>query len=545
MMKYLEYLTKKMEEAHTNFYLWLFSFASIVGARVVVETWLGGMVNKTGDYFFHHIMDVYSFYLLGYLIFLVLMITNLKVKLKEASNVMLWGYLIIIVPPIIDFILLKDRPFLSFYGFYSLAEMPRKFLTFFGDSPDFGITYGARFDIAATVILLLIYTYVKTRKISKALFLALQAYAVLFVLATFPSWVTIFTQGFSQGFMNIGDREIVQLFLTSARLFSRDTGTYLNALSIKLSIIYAVMLAGVISAGAYVLYRKQFLAFIKNSRPVQLIYHQGLFMAGMGLGVFFTEVTWELTIFNLVSFVAVSIAIACAWLASVVVNDIYDKKIDHVTNQDRPLVLGIFSQESYITTGVVLFFVSILFSAMVNPKVGFVLIGYQFLAFLYSAWPMRLKRFLGVASLVSSLASILVLFCGFILVTPLEDITQIPSRIVWLIGIALIFCLPIKDLKDIEGDKLDGVKTVPVVFGEYWGKVVIGGGIFASYLLSSIFLNEPKLLIWAVIFGGVSFWVVVFSGQNKKITNRNLIWWAIGILAIYTLIVIKLVFTLK
>jgi len=545
MTKYLEYLAKKMEGAHTNFYLWLISFVSIVGARILVETWLGGMVNKTGDYFFHHIMDVYFFYLLGYLIFLILLVANLKVKIKEASNIMLWGYLIIIIPPIIDFILLKNRPFLSFYGFYSLAEMPRKFLTFFGDSPDFGITYGARFDIAATVILLLIYTYVKTRKISKSLFLALQAYAVLFVLATFPSWVTIITQGFSKGFMNIGDREIVQLFLTSARLFSRDTGTYLNALSIKLSIIYAVMLAGVISAGAYVLYRKQFLAFIKNSRPVQIIYHQGLFMAGMGLGIFFTDFTWEFTIFNFFSFVAVSIAIACAWLASVVVNDIYDKKIDNITNQDRPLVLGIFSQENYIGVGFVMFFVSILFSAMVNPKVGFILIAYQFLASLYSAWPLRLKRFLGVASLVSALASLLVLFSGFVLVSPLEDITQIPSRIIWLIGISLIFCLPIKDLKDIEGDKLDGVKTVPVVFGEYWGKVIIGGGIFASYIASSVFLNEPSLLVWAIIFGGTSFWIVVFSGQNKKITNRNLIWWVMGVLVIYILILIKLVFTLK
>lgn len=545
MIKHLRQLIDKIEQSQTNFYLWTISFLGIIMARILVESWLGGMVNKTGDYFFHHIMDVFSFFFLAYVIFIILLMINLKVKLKEASNVMLWGFLIIIVPPIIDFIILGERPFLSFYGFYSLAQMPIKFFTFFGDSPDFGITYGVRFEIVFTVVSLFVYAFVKTRNYWRAVFLSGQAYLVLFILATFPSWVTFLVKGPSLGLMNIGEKEIVQLFLTSARLFSRDTGTYLNALSIKLSIIYAIILFFTISGAIFFLYRKQFIAFLKNSRPVQLLYHQGLFMVGMGLGVFFTDFTWDFTIFNLVSFVAVSIAIASAWLASVVLNDIYDQKIDKLTNKHRPLVTNDFSKEGYISTGVILFFVSVLFSGMVNPKVSFLLFAYQGLACLYSAWPFRLKRFLGVASLVSSLASLLLVFAGFILVSPMEDITQIPTRIIWLLGVALVFCLPIKDLKDIEGDRLDGVKTIPVVFGEYWGKVVIGSGILISYIVSVIILNEPKLLFLAIMLGGLSFWVVVFSGNHKKITNRNLIWWVMGALFIYLTLLIKIVFISK
>lgn len=545
MIKYLKYLVSKIEKTETNFYLWGVSFLGIIMARILMESWLGGMVNKTGDYFYHHIMDVFCFFFLAYVIFIFLLMLNLKVKLKEASNVMLWGFLIIIVPPLIDFIVVGDRPFLSFYGFYSLAQMPEKFFTFFGDSPDFGITYGVRFEIIFTVISLFIYAFVKTENYLRAIFLSVQAYVILFILATFPSWVTIFTKGFSLGFMNIGEREIVQLFLTSARLFSRDTGTYLNALSIKLSIMYAVLLFIFINTGLFVLYKKQFMAFIKNSRPVQLLYHQGLFMAGMGLGVFFTDPSWDFTIFNFVSFVAVSIAIASAWLASVVLNDIYDQKIDSVTNSQRPLIVNDFTNKGYITTGVILFLVSVILSGMVNPKVSFLLFAYQGLACLYSAWPLRLKRFLGVASLISSIASLLILIAGFILVTPAEDIISLPVRIIWLIGIALFLCLPIKDLKDIEGDKIDGVKTVPVVFGEYWGKVIIGSGILISYIMSTVFLNEAKLLFWSIMFGGLSFWVVVFSGKNKKITNRNLIWWVMGLLFVYILILVKIVFVSK
>ena len=538
MLKFLEKIIDKIENSPTSFCLWSVSFLSIIATRVLMENWLSGMVNKTGDYFFHHFSYTLVFFLLSYVIFVLFLMKFLKINLKKISNVILWGYLIIILPPLIDFVMLQDKYYLSFYGIYGLAEIPKRFITFFGDSPDFGITYGVRFEIAFTVLALLVYGYIKTKSKIKALSLGIISYAILFFLGTFPSWFTIITQGFKKGFLKIGEIEITQLFFTSAKFFSRNTGTYLNALSIKLSIVYAVLLSIVISAALFFYYRKELIAFLKNSRPVQLIYHIGLLAIGMLMGIFFTKIDWDFNIFNFFALMAVATAVVCAWLASVVVNDIYDKKIDAVTNQYRPLVVGIFSEKNYIIIGAVLFAVSIFFSAMVNPKAAFLLIAYQGLAFLYSAWPFRLKRFLGVATLVSSLASLLVLFIGFILVVPEENLSNIPARIVWLLGIALIFSLPIKDLKDIKGDKLEEVKTVPVVFGEYWGKMIIGSGIFLAYVFSVILANEFQLMFWALLFGGASFWILNLSNQNKKITNRNLIWWVMGILFLYFLIVI-------
>lgn len=545
MFKYLVNLVDKIEKSPTNFYLWSISFLSIIIARVLVENWLAQMVNRTGDYFFHHFSYTLVFFLFSYLIFLGLLIKNLGLKIKEASNIMLWGYVIVIFPPLFDFILLGDRPYLSFYGIYTLSEMPLRFITFFGKNPDFGVTYGVRIEIAITVLALLVYGYIKTRSKWRALFLALQAYVILFILGTFPSWLTLLFKGFEKGFMGVSETDVVQLFFTSARLFSRSTGNYLNALSIKLSVIYAFLLFTLVCWGAWILYRKNFISFLKNFRPVQILYHLGLLLVGMGLGFLFTEINWEFNIFNFFSFLLIIISIVLAWLASVVVNDIYDKKIDNLTNKDRPLIMGDFKEGEYVTLGGVLFVVSIFFSAMVNPKVAFILIAYQALAFFYSAWPFRLKRFLGIASLISSVASLLILMAGFILVTPEENIVDIPSRIIWLVGLAFIFCLPIKDLKDIEGDKADGVKTFPVVFGEYWGKIIIGAGVFASYVFSVIALNEKKLTFWAIILGGISFWFIAYSGNNKKINNRNIIWWVMGALFIYVLILLKLVFLLK
>ncbi len=543
MFKKLVDLVEKIEKTPTNFYLWSLTFLSIIFARVLMENWLGKMINRSGDYFFHHFSYTLVFFLLSYLLFLAFLMKKLDLKIKAASNVMLWGYLIIIFPPLFDFILLNDRPYLSFYGIYSLSEMPYRFFTFFGDSPDYGMTYGVRIEIAFTVLALLVYGFIKTRNKIKALIISIEAYLILFFLGTFPSWMTIFVRGFQKGPLNVAESDIVQLFFPSVRLFARSTGSYLNALSIKLSLVYGFILFLFVCWGLYVLYRKQFLAFLKNARPVQLGYHIGLLLAGMFLAVAFTRINWDLNIFNIFALLLVMVSVAFAWLASVVVNDIYDKKIDHLTNQTRPLIVKDFSNEAYITTGVVLFAVSIFFSAMVSPKVAFLLMAYQALAFFYSAWPFRLKRFLGVASLVSSIASLLILFAGFILAAPMEDIGQLPTRIIWLLGVAFIFCLPIKDLKDIKGDKADGVMTFPVVFGEYWGKVIIGGGIFFAYVFSVIAFNEKKLLLWALFLGGVSFWLVVISKERgQKITNRNVIWWVMGVLAIYIFLLWRFVF---
>ena len=543
MFQKLVNLVEKIEKTPTNFYLWSLTFLSIIFARVLMENWLGKMINRSGDYFFHHFSYTLVFFLLSYLLFLAFLMKKLDLKIKAASNVMLWGYLIIIFPPLFDFILLNDRPYLSFYGIYSLSEMPYRFFTFFGDSPDYGMTYGVRIEIAFTVLALLVYGFIKTRNKIKALIISIEAYLILFFLGTFPSWMTILVRGFQKGPLNVAESDIVQLFFPSVRLFARSTGSYLNALSIKLSLVYGFILFLFVCWGLYVLYRKQFLAFLKNARPVQLGYHIGLLLAGMFLAVAFTRINWDLNIFNIFALLLVMVSVAFAWLASVVVNDIYDKKIDHLTNQTRPLIVKDFSNEAYITTGVVLFAVSIFFSAMVSPKTAFLLMAYQALAFFYSAWPFRLKRFLGVASLVSSIASLLILFAGFILAAPMEDIGQLPTRIIWLLGVAFIFCLPIKDLKDIKGDKADGVMTFPVVFGEYWGKVIIGGGIFFAYVFSVIAFNEKKLLLWALFLGGVSFWLVVISKERgQKITNRNVIWWVMGVLAIYIFLLWRFVF---
>lgn len=583
MQKYLEKIVSVVENAPLTFITWAISFLSLIAGRLLVESWLGNFKTASGLFFFYEFTHTFLFFLLAYILFVLFFKKIIKITLEKSLNILLLGYLVILTPPIFDFIISGGKGFWSFYKFDSLQGLAIRFATFFGDKPEIGITYGVRIEVALAVIFFFFYSFIKTRKIFVSLATGFLSYAIFFILGTFPSWIAIAIQGFSKGFLNINDLDVAQMFLTPAKIFSRDIPDMMSALNIKMSIIYSLVLTFVILIALFFSFRKKFLAFLANARFPQLIYHAGLLSVGLGLSIKFSRIDWYVNFFNILSFFLMIEAVFLAWLASVVANDLVDKKIDRETNNQRPLTQNIFSEKEYAAIGIVLFLASILFAAIVSFKAALFLLAYQALAWIYSSWPLRLKRFPLIATFASAMASLMILFAGFSLGSPTESIQELPFSIVIMIAISFTLSLPIKDFKDIEGDKKDSVFTIPVIFGEQWGKIIVGAGIFFSFLLSVVLLNESRLFWWALLFGGASFWVVAqmkkpamekswlhphtnsinkrsqenYTLLNSKIQNtfgkiisiigvgvnyRNIFWWMLGIVSGYGIILVKVIF---
>jgi 4-hydroxybenzoate polyprenyltransferase len=539
MQKTFLKIMNSLESAPTGFYLWISSFLAIIVMRILTENWIGGLRNRSGLFIFYEFTHTFLFFLIAYLIFLWMLNSFLKVGFRKISNILLWGYLLIITPPIIDFIISRGAGFWSFYKFDSLAGLFQRFLTFFGDKPEIGITYGVRSEVALALVFMFVYSLAKSKTFLKSLLIFFLAYFIFFILGTFPSWITIFIKGFTDGFLSVTEVDVAQMFLTPVLIFSRSIPDIVSSLNIKMSIIYALMLAGIMIVGLFFYQKNKFLSFVKNARYPQLLYHWGLVLTGMGMAAIFTRTAIEINFFNLLSFILLETAVCFAWLASVVPNDIADKSADEITpNKNRPLIRGILTLDEYKLTGWVLFSSSILFSAIVNFKIALFLLVYQAIAWIYSCWPLRLKRFAFISTFISSVASLLVLFSGFILVSPEQNIKDLPLSIVALLVISYTLSLPIKDLKDIKGDEQEGVYTVPVLFGENWGRIIIGSGIFISFVLSVLLLNEFRLFWWAFLSGGISFWLV----NDKRINPPRLPWWIMGVVIIYVLILIKIIF---
>lgn len=542
MLKFLGKLIEKVENLRTSFLFWAVSFLCLIEMRLLVENWVSGFKNRSGLFFFYEFTHTLLFFLITYLLFLGFFKSFLKTTLARASNMLLLGFLLILTPPIIDHFLSRGEGYWSFYDFGSLQELGKYFLSFFDNTPNMGITYGVRLEVLLAIILLFTYALIKSKKITKALVAGFVAYAVFFVLGTFPSWITIAVEGIFKGFLAVGEIDIVQMFLTPAKIFSREIPDIVSSLNIKMSLVYAVLATALVLVGSFFYYPKKLLVFLKNSRLPQLLYHGGLLLIGAGLGMMFTGENIGINFINIVALLVMFIAISCAWLASVVVNDFQDTVIDQETNPNRPLIQNSLSTQEYWTIGAVLFTVSILFSAIVSFKAAFLILAYQTLAWLYSAWPLRLKRFAFVSTFVSALASLMIFFAGYALVAPTQSLQGLPFSFIALLLFALTLSLPIKDFKDIVGDKKDHVYTIPVLFGADWAKIITGGGIFISYLLSVAVLHEFRLFWWAILCGGASFWIINQLNEGRKVSPHDIFWWIMAPLIVYILALVKIIF---
>jgi 4-hydroxybenzoate polyprenyltransferase len=269
-----------------------------------------------------------------------------------------------------------------------------------------------------------------------------------------------------------------------------------------------------------------------------MVYHAGLFGAGLGLGYLAYPQNFNLHIFSAFAVFDLMAAIWLSWIASVIVNDIYDFEVDVVSNPGRPLQQNVFSVREYAELGAVIFFLALLGGLVVSFKFAALLLVYQFLAWVYSARPYRLKRFPGIATFVSACASLIILFIGFALFSGDQNLQGLSWRIILLLLLTLTLSLPIKDFKDIEGDKKEGIWTIPVLFGEEKGRLIVASGVFVSFILSVFLLNEFRLFWWAAVFGGMAFLIVT----NKKINPRRFFWWVLFPVTVYGLVLMKILF---
>ncbi len=518
--------------------MWLSAFVALIFTRLLVESWLFGFESHALSFLVFEWMHTFSFFLLSFLLFLPLIQFFARVSMQVASTVLLFGFLIILTPPIIDFVISDGKGLWSFYIFDGLSGLLSRYFTFFGDRPDMGITYGVRVEVAVVTIAFGLFVFAKTKDFFRALFAMLSSYTLLFFLGTFPSWVTLIVHLFMGLTLDFRSTDVATIFLSPTPIFSREMVDFRSALNMKMSLIYVSLLPILVGVKLFICDRTLFLALFRNARLPQIAYHVGLLCVGMGLGAFLRKVNGGINAFDVLAVWCLLIAVVCAWLASVVSNDCFDECIDQETNGDRPLPTKTISRSLYIAIGVSFFLASILASALVSVKATLLLVAYQMLAWMYSVPPFRLKRFPILATFVSAIASVLILCAGFVLFSPSGTMQELPFSLLALFVISYTVSLPLKDFKDTRGDRGDGVYTLPVLLGESLAKLFVGSGIFLSYVASVFVLHESMLFLSAVICGGWSFWVVWNMRETpSRITPRTIFWWVFAGVFLYGVIV--------
>ncbi len=193
-----------------------------------------------------------------------------------------------------------------------------------------------------------------------------------------------------------------------------------------------------------------------------------------------------------------------AWfliVASVYVfNDIFDKELDRENNLDRPLAEGRANSKQALYLFVILLVSGLILSLTISHTMAIVSSAFLALGILYSLPSIRVKkRFFG-KSLTLSIGFSLSLLAGGVTggyITP--SLTFVTGSIF----VYIFFMIPLADLKDIEGDKMEGIRTLPNIIGQK-NTLLFGLSSYAILpfiaLAGSIFLNFNYIYILLVSF---------------------------------------------
>lgn len=526
MQARLQKLFEAIENRPLTLSAWATALFSIIAIRIGIENAFDSLPFRFADQFFYQFSHHFLTFTTIFLVALPILAWAGRVELRKAANVLITGFLVIWTPPVVDEIISRGAGLWSFYSFDSLAGLLERYVTFFGDKPDIGITYGVRFEVGLVVLLIVLYTWIKSRSVTRTLLAGIALYTALFVIGVLPSIITILLWGPNIGFLAVSEHDIARLMLSPAPLFVLNPPDIESVLAIKMSLMYGALIVPLIAIIIFFFFRKIFWSLFHNARFPQIIYHGGLFLVGAALTVLHDENSFQPDIFHFAALFILLVAVGSAWLASVVANDLRDIAIDRITNTHRPLVTGTIDIPTYKTIGLLFFGTSIFFAAIVSTQAALILALYQALAFLYSADPLRLKRYPVIATALAAMASLLVLFAGFIVFSTEKNIAALPVSISALLFFAYLAIIPIKDFKDIAGDRADDVLTLPVLLGEDRAKRLIGAFVFIVFVASPFAFSLRSLFPLGLFFGAVSYWMLqLSSSEHRYLSYRKLPAW--------------------
>jgi 4-hydroxybenzoate polyprenyltransferase len=220
------------------------------------------------------------------------------------------------------------------------------------------------------------------------------------------------------------------------------------------------------------------------------------------------------------------------------VNDYYDLEIDKISNKNRPLIQKTISMKENWEYAWFFFFVSLLGASLLGPIFFLIILVYHLLTWVYSSYPFRLKRFIGVSNILIAFSSLIFLIIGFLIFSNLQTLDKFPWTVYWFLFLAYFLITPLKDLKDLEGDKKNKITTLPTLIGKKNTRLLISVFLLSLYLLSVYTLRKPELFLPALFLGGGSFYLI----NNSNISEKKLNYWVLGLVFLFGILLIKLIF---
>jgi len=260
--------------------------------------------------------------------------------------------------------------------------------------------------------------------------------------------------------------------------------------------------------------KEKFISVLKNSRPERINFYTASLFCGI-VFAYINRLGNAIVPMDIFGVVCLFVSWTALWMHAVHLNDIYDIEIDKISNTDRPLVKNSLTVSEMRDISKLWLGVALLGSWCAGFYPFFMALVYIGCSYIYSVPPLRLRRLPLVPSFLIGVACLATVLSGYFFISTIKEIQAFP--IFLSVGIVIMVTLAInfKDIKDIEGDRLSGIMTIPNLFPRYGIKIV--AILFStSILLVPIFLKFYLLYIISIPTALIGYRILVKKPYIEK-----------------------------
>lgn len=469
---------------------------AILVVLTIIRLFLESFSSPESTHLFSTVTGVVSYFTL-YAMLIMMFTLRLGALAKKpmvwALRVMILIFPVVIITPLIDLIFSKGAGFCIGYaqsGGHSLGWM---FLHFLGPHVELcGMTPGLRIQVVGGMIIISCIIFALTRSWWRSLLGAIISYLISFIGGALPVIANIITRSsLNPTFESSTVNSLISTihYPTSVLPFTPDLVTMTSFLLARIQLLgFIIGMAFVWFYGSRETWRGWWMGSLKKipvlGVPLLMLVF-GLTIGSIGLSSAHHLIwpDWLGIILLLLSLFFACWSVGC-------INDMQDISIDRISNPSYPMIKYGLSRETMRTIQHISLFLSLMCAFLVNYNVLFCITVFIGAYTFHSSSLLRMKRFWLTSSFCIVLAGCSAFLAGMFALSPEQTVGHFPLAILGMIALLLFAYSIVKDVPDIEGDHVQSLHTLPLMYGKKIAIIVV------------III----LALWLVLFSAIIPW---------------------------------------
>lgn len=208
------------------------------------------------------------------------------------------------------------------------------------------------------------------------------------------------------------------------------------------------------------------------------------------------------------------VALTYAAVFAIATNNKEDLEIDKITNINRPLVKGTVNTQLYLRIAFLSLLISLVVAVCADVILFLAIVGISAVYYIYSCKPFKIKRFVFLAKFLIGINSLISALCGFLISG--GKFTEFP--VFWTVFILVPVSLMANfiDLKDTAGDRIAGIRTLPVIWGEPTAKILIALFTASAYVYVVCYFQSLLIGLLLLLTVSVHIYLIFRKPYQEK-----------------------------